>query len=151
LRYFIGGVRDKERLSRAFDGVDLVINKWGAENIINATVDQGVKKVIGLSTDKAANRVSLYGPTKLCSDKLLVADNCYVGRDKTIFSIVRYGNVIGSRGSVLPLSLKQKERGTITITDPRMTRFWITLEQGVILFYFVSRIWSAVKSLFSRS
>jgi len=152
MRYFIGDVRDKERLCRAFDGVDFVIhaaalkqvpaaeynpfeavktNIWGAENIINVAIDQGVKKVIALSTDKAANPVNLYGATKLCSDKLLVAGNCYVGRDKTIFSCVRYGNVIGSRGSVLHLFLTQRERGTITITDPRMTRFWITLEQGV--------------------
>jgi len=152
IRYFIGDVRDKERLARAFDGVDYVIhaaalkqvpaaeynpfeavktNIMGAENIINVSIDQGVKKVIALSTDKAANPVNLYGATKLCSDKLFVAGNCYVGRDETTFSVVRYGNVIGSRGSVLSLFLKQREGGTITITDPRMTRFWITLEQGV--------------------
>lgn len=152
IRYFIGDVRDKERLYRAFYNVDYVIhtaalkqvpsaeynpfeavktNIIGAENIINAAIDQGVKKVIALSTDKAANPINLYGATKLCSDKLFIAGNSYVGQDHTIFSAVRYGNVIGSRGSVIPFFLKQKETGVLSITDPRMTRFWITLEQGV--------------------
>jgi len=151
IRYFIGDVRDKERLYRAFDRVDFVIhaaalkqvpaaeynpfeavktNIIGAQNIINVAIDQRVKRVIALSTDKAANPINLYGATKLCSDKLFTAGNAYVGRDQTTFSIVRYGNVIGSRGSVVPFFLKQKENGFLPITDPRMTRFWITLEQG---------------------
>lgn len=152
IRYFIGDVRDKERLYRAFQGVDYVIhaaalkqvpaaeynpfeavktNIIGAQNVINVAIDQGVKKVIALSTDKAANPINLYGATKLCSDKLFIAGNAYVGREDTIFSVVRYGNVVGSRGSVIPFFLKQRENGYLPITDPRMTRFWITLEQGV--------------------
>lgn len=152
MRYFIGDVRDKERLYRAFQGVDYVIhtaalkqipaaeynpfeavktNIMGAQNVINVAIDQKVKKVIALSTDKAANPVNLYGATKLCSDKLFIAGNAYVGRSHTTFSVVRYGNVVGSRGSVIPLFLQQKETGVLTITDPHMTRFWITLEQGV--------------------
>lgn len=152
MRYFIGDVRDLERLQRAFHRVDYVIhaaalkqvptaeynpfeaiktNIIGAQNIINAAIDQGVKKVIALSTDKAANPINLYGATKLCSDKLLIAGNSYVGEDSTAFSAVRYGNVIGSRGSVIPFFLKEREKGVIPVTDPRMTRFWITLEQGV--------------------
>jgi UDP-N-acetylglucosamine 4,6-dehydratase/5-epimerase len=152
IRYFIGDVRDKERLYRAFHGVDYLIhaaalkqvpaaeynpfeavktNILGAENIINVAIDTGVKKVIALSTDKAANPVNLYGATKLCSDKLFIAGNSYVGRDDTVFSVVRYGNVVGSRGSVIPFFFKQKAAGILTITDPRMTRFWITLDQGV--------------------
>jgi UDP-N-acetylglucosamine 4,6-dehydratase/5-epimerase len=152
LRYFIGDVRDKERLYRAFNKVDYVIhaaalkqvptaeynpfeaiktNILGAENIINVAIDTGVKRVIALSTDKAANPINLYGATKLCSDKLFIAGNAYVGREDTIFCVVRYGNVVGSRGSVIPFFLKQKETGVLPITDPRMTRFWITLEQGV--------------------
>ncbi len=152
MRYFIGDVRDKERLYRAFQGVDIVIhaaalkqvpaaeynpfeavktNILGAQNVINVAIDQGVKKVIALSTDKAANPINLYGATKLCSDKLFIAGNSYVGRDDTIFSVVRYGNVVGSRGSVIPFFLEQKDTGVLPITDPRMTRFWITLEQGV--------------------
>lgn len=152
IRYFIGDVRDKERLHRALYNVDYVIhaaalkqipaaeynpfeavktNILGAQNIINVAIDQGVKKVIALSTDKAANPINLYGATKLCSDKLFIAGNSYVGRDSTIFSVVRYGNVAGSRGSVIPFFLKCREAGVLPITDPRMTRFWITLEQGV--------------------
>jgi UDP-N-acetylglucosamine 4,6-dehydratase len=152
MRYFIGDVRDKERLYRAFHKVDCVIhaaalkqvpaaeynpfeaiktNILGAENVINVAIDKGVKKVIALSTDKAANPINLYGATKLCSDNLFIAGNAYVGREDTIFSVVRYGNVVGSRGSVIPFFLKQRETGVIPITDPRMTRFWITLEQGV--------------------
>lgn len=152
MRYFIGDVRDKERLHRAFHGVDYVIhaaalkqvpaaeynpfeavktNINGAQNVINVAIDQGVKRVIALSTDKAANPINLYGATKLCSDKLFIAGNCYVGRDETRLSVVRYGNVLGSRGSVIPLFLKESETCVLPITDPKMTRFWITLEQGV--------------------
>ena len=152
MRYFIGDVRDKERLYRAFKGVDYVIhaaalkqvpaaeynpfeavktNIIGAQNIINVAIDTGVKSVIALSTDKAANPVNLYGATKLCSDKLFIAGNSYVGRNETRFSVVRYGNVVGSRGSVIPFFLKKRKDGVLPITDPRMTRFWITLEQGV--------------------
>ncbi|WP_029896929.1 UDP-N-acetylglucosamine 4,6-dehydratase (inverting) [Desulfohalovibrio reitneri] len=152
MRYFIGDVRDKERLQRALHGVDYVIhaaalkqvpaaeynpteciktNIYGAQNVINVAADRGVEKVIALSTDKAANPINLYGATKLCSDKLFVAANAFVARDVTRFAVVRYGNVMGSRGSVIPLFIKQREAGRITVTDPRMTRFWITLEQGV--------------------
>ena len=152
IRYFLGDIRDKERLSRALQGVDIIIhaaalkqvpaaeynpfeavktNILGSENIINVSIDQNVKKVIALSTDKAANPINLYGATKLCADKLFVAGNAYVGRDHTTFSVVRYGNVIGSRGSVVQSFLKAKETGKVLITDPRMTRFWITREQGV--------------------
>ena len=152
IRYFIGDVRDKERMSRAFHNVDYVIhaaalkqvpaaeynpfeavktNILGAQNVINVAIDKGVKKVIALSTDKAANPINLYGATKLCSDKLFIAGNSYVGRNSTIFSVVRYGNVIGSRGSVIPFFQKCRETGVLPITDPRMTRFWITVEQGV--------------------
>ena len=152
LRYFIGDVRDKERLYRAFRGVDYIIhaaalkqvpaaeynptecihtNVGGAENIVNVAADVGVKKVIALSTDKAVSPVNLYGATKLCSDKLFVAANAFIGSD-TVYGVVRYGNVMGSRGSVIPFFItKRDEGGPIPITDPRMTRFWITLEQGV--------------------
>lgn len=151
LRFFIGDVRDRERLNRAFHGVDIVVhaaalkqvpaaeynpteairtNVMGAENVINAAIDQGVKKVIALSTDKAANPINLYGATKLCSDKLFIAGNAY-GIGKTIFSVVRYGNVIGSRGSVIPFFQKVRKTGVVPITDERMTRFMITLDQGV--------------------
>ncbi len=152
MRYFIGDVRDKERLHRAMSGVDYVIhsaalkqvpaveynpfeavktNIIGAQNIINVSIDHGVKRVIALSTDKACNPINLYGATKLCSDKLFVAGNAYVGIEETRFSVVRYGNVVGSRGSVIPFFLKKKDDGVLPITDPKMTRFWITLEQGV--------------------
>lgn len=152
MRYFIGDVRDKERLNRAFHDVDIVIhaaalkqvpaaeynpfeavktNIIGAQNIINVAIDQGVRKVIALSTDKAANPINLYGATKLCSDKLFIAGNSYVGDDHSIFSVVRYGNVVGSRGSVVPFFLKEREKGVLPITDHRMTRFLIALEQGV--------------------
>ena len=152
ISYFIGDVRDKDRLYRAFDGVDYVVhaaalkqvpacernpfeavktNVLGAENIINAAIDRGVKRVIALSTDKAANPVNLYGATKLCSDKLFISGNSYSGSHKTRFSVVRYGNVAGSRGSVIPLFLKLRKSGVLPITDPDMTRFWITLEHGV--------------------
>jgi UDP-N-acetylglucosamine 4,6-dehydratase len=152
IRYFIGDVRDKERLYRAFRNVDYVIhaaalkqvpaaeynpfeavktNILGAQNVINVSIDQKVKKVIALSTDKAANPINLYGATKLCSDKLFIAGNSYVGEAGTKLSVVRYGNVVGSRGSVVPFFLKCRESGCFPITDPRMTRFWITFEQGV--------------------
>jgi UDP-N-acetylglucosamine 4,6-dehydratase len=153
LRFFIGDVRDRERLYRAFDGVDIVIhaaalkqvpaaeynpiepiktNILGAANIIDAAIDCGVKKVVALSTDKAANPINLYGATKLCSDKLFVAGNSYAGGHGTRFSVVRYGNVVGSRGSVIPFFVEMmKTRTVLPITDPRMTRFWITLDQGV--------------------
>ena len=106
-------------------------NILGAQNVINVAIDQGVKKVIALSTDKAANPINLYGATKLCSDKLFITGNSYVGHDHSIFSVVRYGNVAGSRGSVIPFFLRCRQTGVLPITDPRMTRFWITLEQGV--------------------
>ncbi|RLC33459.1 MAG: UDP-N-acetylglucosamine 4,6-dehydratase (inverting), partial [Deltaproteobacteria bacterium] len=106
-------------------------NILGSQNVINVAIDRGVKKVIALSTDKAANPINLYGATKLCSDKLFIAGNSYTGTDNTVFSVVRYGNVAGSRGSVIPFFLKKKEDGILPITDPRMTRFWITLERGV--------------------
>jgi UDP-N-acetylglucosamine 4,6-dehydratase len=152
MRYFVGDVRDKERLYRAFQGIDYVIhaaalkqvpaaeynpfeavktNILGAQNVINVAIDQKVKKVVALSTDKAANPINLYGATKLCSDKLFIAGNAYVGRNQTVFSVVRYGNVVGSRGSVIPFFLQKRETGVLPITDPRMTRFWITLDQGV--------------------
>ena len=152
IRYFIGDVRDRDRLARAFDGVDIVVhaaalkhvpaceynpieavktNVLGAANIIDMAIDADVKKVIALSTDKAANPVNLYGATKLCSDKLFIAANNYSGPHRTRFSVVRYGNVMGSRGSVIPLFLKLRERGVLPITDKRMTRFWITLDRGV--------------------
>ncbi len=152
IRYFIGDVRDKERLYRAFRDVDYVIhaaalkqvpaaeynpfeavktNILGAQNIINVSIDRGVQKVIALSTDKAANPINLYGATKLCSDKLFIAGNSYVGEGDTKLSVVRYGNVVGSRGSVIPFFLKCRRNGYFPITDPRMTRFWITIEQGV--------------------
>lgn len=152
IRFFIGDVRDSERLHRAFHGVDYVVhaaalkqvpaceynpmeavktNVLGAQNIINAAIDNSVKKVIALSTDKAANPVNLYGATKLCSDKLFIAGNAYSGDVDTHFAVVRYGNVMGSRGSVIPVFLEQRKTGTVTITDKRMTRFWITLDKGV--------------------
>ena len=152
IRYFIGDVRDKDRLYRAFHGVDIVVhaaalkqvpaceynpieailtNIIGARNVIDAALDAGVKKVLALSTDKAVNPVNLYGATKLCAEKLFVQSNSYSGSRGAHFSCVRYGNVVGSRGSVIPLFLKQRENGCLTVTDSRMTRFWITLDQGV--------------------
>jgi UDP-N-acetylglucosamine 4,6-dehydratase len=154
LRFFIGDVRDGDRLRRAMEGVDYAVhaaalkqvpaceynpfeavktNIHGAQNVIDAAIDAGVKKVIALSTDKAVSPVNLYGATKLCSDKLFVQGNAYAGGRVTRFACVRYGNVIGSRGSVIPVFLQQKESGRITVTDPRMTRFWITLDQAVEL------------------
>jgi len=156
LRFFIGDVRDKDRLYRAFSGIDYVIhtaamkqvpaceynpfeaiktNIHGAQNIIDVALDRGIKKVVALSTDKAVNPINLYGGTKLVSDKLFIAANAYSGFKGTIFSVVRYGNVAGSRGSVIPFfkSLIEKGEEELPITDFRMTRFWITLEQGVDL------------------
>lgn len=153
LRYFLGDVRDVQRLHRAFHGVDIVIhaaalkqvspleynpfeaiktNVLGAENIINAALDNKVKRILALSSDKAVNPINLYGASKLCADKLFVAANSYSGDIKTRFSVVRYGNVLNSRGSIVPLFREQKSKGFLTVTDERMTRFWITLEQGVI-------------------
>ena len=158
VRFFIGDVRDKERLYRAYNGVDYVVhaaamkqvptceynpmeaiktNIHGAQNVIDAALDRGVKKVVALSTDKAVNPINLYGGTKLVSDKLFTAANAYSGVQGTTFSVVRYGNVAGSRGSVIPIFQKIIENGgtELPITDSRMTRFWITLEQGVELVF----------------
>ncbi len=152
MRYFLGDIRDRERLERALHGVDIVVhaaalkqvpaceynpfeailtNVMGAKNIIDAAIDQKVKRVLALSTDKAVNPANLYGATKLCMEKLFIQGNSYSGDSGTRLSCVRYGNVVGSRGSVIPLFQRQREAGRITVTDPRMTRFWITLEQGV--------------------
>jgi len=152
LRFFIGDVRDRDRLYRAMNGVDIVVhatalkqiptceynpveavktNIDGAINVIDAAIDNKVKKVVAISTDKAVYPVSLYGATKLVAEKLFVQGNTYTGGCRTMFSVVRYGNVVGSRGSVVPLFLEQRKMGKITITDERMTRFWITLDQGV--------------------
>jgi len=152
VRFFLGDVRDKERLCLAMRGVDYVIhaaalkqvpaaeynphefiktNVDGATNVVEASLLAGVKKVIALSTDKAVNPVNLYGATKLCSDKVFVAANSYAGDAGAIFSVVRYGNVVGSRGSVVPLFANQRESGSLTITNPEMTRFLITLKEGV--------------------
>ena len=152
LRYFLGDVRDRDRLARAMRGVDYVIhaaalkqvpaaeynphefiktNVNGATNVVEAALTAGVEKVVALSTDKAVNPVNLYGATKLCSDKVFIAANSYAGEGGTTFSVVRYGNVVGSRGSVIPVFCQQREAGMITVTDPDMTRFLITLDQGV--------------------
>lgn len=152
LRYFIGDVRDRERMNRALQGVDIVVhaaalkqvpaceynpmeaiktNIIGTSNVVEASLDAGVEKVLALSTDKAVNPVNLYGATKLAAEKLVIQSNAYAGGRATRYSCVRYGNVVGSRGSVVPLFLKQRADGKITITDERMTRFWLSLEQGV--------------------
>jgi len=154
MRYFLGDVRDERRLERALNGVNVVIhaaalkqvpaaeynpiefirtNVNGAENVINAAINMNVEKVVALSTDKACNPINLYGATKLCSDKLFVAGNSYAGNNVTRFAVVRYGNVVGSRGSVIPFFQKLIEEGAkkLPVTDKRMTRFWITLDQGV--------------------
>jgi UDP-N-acetylglucosamine 4,6-dehydratase len=152
LRYFIGDVRDVERLKRALSGVTVVVhaaalkqvpaceynpfeaiqtNIIGGRNVIDAAIDQGARRILALSTDKAVNPINLYGATKLCAEKVFVQANAYSGARNTRFSCARYGNVVGSRGSVIPVFLEQRRRGKITITDPRMTRFWLTLEQGV--------------------
>lgn len=152
IRYFIGDVRDKDRLLMAMQGIDIVVhaaalkqvpaceynpfeaiqtNIIGAKNVIDAAISCGVKRAIMVSTDKAVNPINLYGATKLCAEKLFVQGNSYAGGKITRFSCTRYGNVVGSRGSVIPLFLAQRENGKVTVTDRRMTRFWITLEQGV--------------------
>jgi UDP-N-acetylglucosamine 4,6-dehydratase len=152
LRYFLGDVRDYQRLLRATDGVDLIVhaaamkqipaseynpmeaiktNVMGAENIVNASIENGIQRVVALSTDKAANPANLYGATKLCSDKLMIAGNTLAGSRDTRFSAVRYGNVLGSRGSVIPFFLDRAKVGSIPITDERMTRFWLTIQEGV--------------------
>lgn len=157
LRYFIGDIRDKERLTRAMEGIDIVIhaaalkqvptceynpfeaiktNVIGAQNIIDAVMDTKVKQVVALSTDKAAAPINLYGATKLCSDKLFVAANTFKGKRDLKLSVVRYGNVMGSRGSVIPFFLAKRSEGVLPITDNRMTRFNITLEEGVNLVLF---------------
>jgi UDP-N-acetylglucosamine 4,6-dehydratase len=158
VRFFIGDVRDRERLYRALDGVDYVVhaaatkivptaeynpfeciktNIDGAMNLIDACIDKGVKRVVALSTDKASSPINLYGATKLASDKLFVSANSYSGIKDTKFSVVRYGNVMGSRGSVIPFFLSIKDTGIFPITDERMTRFMITLKQGVELVWHV--------------
>ena len=152
LRYYIGDVRDPDRLRRAMDDVDVVVhaaalkqisaceynpaeaimtNVMGARNVIDSALDAGVHKILALSTDKAVSPTNLYGATKLCAEKLFVQSNSYAGKKDIRFSCVRYGNVVGSRGSVIPLFKEQRETGQVTVTDPRMTRFWITLDQGV--------------------
>jgi len=159
VRFFIGDVRDKDRLYRALDGVDVVIhaaatkivptaeynpfeavktNVFGAMNVIDAAIDQGVDKVVALSTDKASSPINLYGATKMTSDKLFIAANSYSGKNGTKFSVVRYGNVLGSRGSVIPFFLSKVSSGVLPITHPEMTRFMITLEESVAL------VWKAL-------
>lgn len=162
VRFFIGDVRDKDRLYRALDGVDYVVhaaatkivptaeynpfecvktNINGAMNLVDACIDKKVKRVVALSTDKASSPINLYGATKLASDKLFVAGNSYAGAHDTRFAVVRYGNVMGSRGSVIPFFLSVKGKGVLPITDPRMTRFMISLEQGVEL------VWHAFEDM----
>jgi len=163
MRYFIGDVRDKERLYRALEGIDIVVhaaalkqvpaaeynpfeavktNVVGAANVIDTCIDRNVQKVVALSTDKAAAPINLYGATKLCSDKMFISANNHKGARDLKFSVVRYGNVLGSRGSVIPFFLKKRSEGVIPITDPRMTRFNITLEQGVqLVLYALERMW----------
>jgi len=162
VRFFIGDVRDKDRLYRALDGIDYVVhaaatkivptaeynpfecvktNINGAMNLIDACIDRGVKRVVALSTDKASSPANLYGATKLASDKLFIAGNSYTGSEVTSFAVVRYGNAMGSRGSVIPFFLSQKGKGSLPITDERMTRFMITLEQGVEL------VWHAFEDM----
>src|SRR2546429_4159214 len=152
LRYFLGDVRDPQRLERAFAGVTMVVhaaalkqvpaceynpfeaiqtNIMGGKNVIDAAINRGVRRLVALSTDKAVNPINLYGATKLCAEKMFVQASAYAGAQDTRFSCVRYGNVVGSRGSVIPIFLEQRKRGRITITDPRMTRFWLTLDHGV--------------------
>jgi len=152
LRFFIGDVRDRDRLRRAMNGVDIVVhaaalkqvpaceynpmeaiktNIMGTSNVVEAALDASVKKVLAISTDKAVNPINLYGATKLAAEKLVIQSNAYAAGTATRYSCVRYGNVVGSRGSVVPVFLKQRQTGQVTITDERMTRFWLSLEQGV--------------------
>jgi len=163
VRFFVGDVRDKDRLYRALDGIDYVVhaaatkivptaeynpfeciktNINGAMNLIDACIDHNIKKVVALSTDKASKPVSLYGATKLASDKMFVASNSYSGEHRTKFSVVRYGNVMGSRGSVIPFFMQEKKSGILPITDNQMTRFMITLEEGVEL------VWKAFNDMY---
>ena len=162
VRFFIGDVRDKDRLNRALNGIDYVVhaaatkivptaeynpfecvktNVFGAMNLIDACIDQGVKRVVALSTDKASSPANLYGATKLTSDKLFIAGNSYSSKDDTRFAVVRYGNVMGSRGSVIPFFMTLADKGVLPITDDRMTRFMISLEQGVDL------VWHAFEDM----
>jgi len=163
IRYFIGDVRDKDRLSRAMEDIDIVVhaaalkqvpaceynpfeaiktNILGAQNVIETAIDRGVKQVVALSTDKAAAPINLYGATKLCSDKLFVAANNFKGKHDIKFSVVRYGNVMGSRGSVIPFFLEKRNEGVLPITDERMTRFNISLEDGVkLVLYALENMW----------
>lgn len=162
VRFFIGDVRDKDRLARALTGIDYVVhaaatkivptaeynpfecvktNVIGAMNLIDTCIDKGVKRVVALSTDKASSPVNLYGATKLASDKLFVSGNSYAGGQDTRFAVVRYGNVMGSRGSVIPFFMSIRDKGVLPITDPRMTRFMISLEQGVEL------VWHAFEDM----
>lgn len=162
VRFFIGDVRDRDRLYRALDGVDFVVhaaatkivpiaeynpfeciktNIIGAMNLIDACIDKGVKRVVALSTDKASSPINLYGATKLASDKVFVSGNSYAGGHETRFSVVRYGNVMGSRGSVIPFFMSVKDKGVLPITDERMTRFMISLEEGVEL------VWHAFEDM----
>jgi len=162
VRFFIGDVRDRERLYRALDGIDYVVhaaatkivptaeynpfecvktNVMGAMNVIDACIDKQVKRVVALSTDKASSPINLYGATKLASDKLFVAGNSYAGSHNTRFAVVRYGNVMGSRGSVIPFFISLRDKGTLPITDSRMTRFMISLEQGVEM------VWNAFEDM----
>ncbi len=162
VRFFIGDIRDKDRLYRALDGIDYVIhaaatkivptaeynpfecvktNIIGAMNLIDACIDKRVQRVVALSTDKASSPINLYGATKLASDKLFVAGNSYAGGHDTRFGVVRYGNVMGSRGSVIPFFMSEKEKGVLPITDERMTRFMISLEKGVEL------VWHALEDM----
>src|SRR6266852_9152255 len=150
MRYFIGDVRDVERLKRALSGVTVVVhaaalkqvpaceynpfeaiqtNITGGKNVIDAAIDRGIRRIVALSTDKAVNPINLYGATKLCAEKLFIQSNSYAGVKETRFSCVRYGNVVGSRGSVIPLFLEQRKTGALTVTDKRMTGFWITSDQ----------------------
>ncbi len=154
MRYFVGDIRDANRLQRALTGIDIVVhaaamkhvplaeynpseairtNINGAMNLIDACLDRGVKRVVALSTDKAASPVNLYGATKLCMEKLFVAANAYSGGDGTRFDVVRYGNVVGSKGSVVPVFLRQRDEGELTVTEPSMTRFWIGMDGAVQL------------------
>jgi len=160
VRFFIGDVRDRDRLMRAMTGIDTVVhaaalkhvpiaeynpfeciktNVHGAMNVIDCAIDRKVDRVVALSTDKAAMPINLYGASKLVSDKLFVSGQAYVGSGNTRFSVVRYGNVMGSRGSVIPFFIKQRETGVIPVTDRRMTRFWITLDRGVDLVMMAAR------------
>ncbi|PWR69598.1 UDP-N-acetylglucosamine 4,6-dehydratase (inverting) [Methanospirillum stamsii] len=161
LRFFIGDVRDKNRLNRALNDVDIVVhaaalkqvpaceynpieavrtNIDGTTNLIDASIDNSVERLMALSTDKAVHPVNLYGATKMVAEKLFIQGNAYSGKNSTRFSCVRYGNVVGSRGSIVPLFDKQKEEGKISITDPRMTRFWLTLDQGAVFVDSCTRI-----------